>query len=185
MSVVGILILTIFTRTLKGTNKSQILAAIKQNGQSVLEKMDKTIRNSDNVACISLDNKNIVVVKGGIYTRYTFIGSSSSANGFIRQDTPVKDTDPATGQEETSAVFINRVCTSNDSVVNPIGPLILTDTNPQTGVSIADGSFTRDSQAGFRDNIKITFSLDNGVRALPTLANEIDKVTFETTIQLR
>ena len=67
LSVLGVLILTIFTRTLRGSNKSQIIGKIKQNGQSVLEQMDKTVRNSDKVVCVI--SSNLVVVKNGIYTR--------------------------------------------------------------------------------------------------------------------
>ena len=184
LSIIGILILTIFTRTLKGTNKSQIISAIKQNGQSVLENMDNNIRNSDNVACISLDNKIIVVDKRGVYIRYTFI-DPSSANGWIQQDAPVKGTDPSTDEEEISVVFVNRVCANNDSVVNPVSPVTLTDTNPQSGVSVTNGIFKRDRLAGFRDSVKIAFEVDNGVGALTALAQEIDPVKFETTIVLR
>lgn len=201
LSVVGILVLTIFTRTLKGTNKTQILGAIKQNGQSVLETMTSTIRDSDNIVCpTSASSNTLVVVAKGIYTRYRFIeprlagtarnecmasldmDTNKPTNGCIVQNNPTKQTDLATGQEETDPEFVNRICGVADPMV---GPNVLTDTNPQSGVSLASGSFSLNRQAGFKDNVRVTFVLSPGVGVLPALVNEIDPVTFETTIVLR
>lgn len=183
LSVVGILVLTIFTRNLKGTNKTQILGAIKQNGQSVLEAMTSTIRDSDNIVCPSTTapSNTLVVVAKGIYTRYRFIAPDAS-NGLIQRDNPAKQTDLATDQEETDPAFVIRICGTADPMV---GPNVLTDTNPQSGVSLASGSFSLNRQAGFKDNVKVTFELSPGIGALPALVSEIGTVTFETTIQLR
>lgn len=182
LSVVGILVLTIFTRTLKGTNKTQILGAIKQNGQSVLETMTSTIRDSDNIVCpTSAPSSTLVVVTKGIYTRYRFIVPGAN-NGLIQQDNPTKQTDPATNKEETDPAFVIRICSPEDPMPQPI---VLTDTNSQSGVSLTSGSFSLNKQAGFKDNVKITFVLSPGVGALPALISEIGPVTFETTIALR
>jgi len=190
LSIIGILILTIFTRTLKGTNKSQILGAIKQNGQSVLETLTSSIRNADNVVCPAIippattaSSGTLVIVTQGIYTRYRFIAAGAN-NGLIQQDNPAKQTVAGSNppREETDAEFVDRVCTIGSIMPTPI---ILTDTNPQSGVSLANGSFTRNRPAGFKDSVKVTFVVSPGIGALPTLINEIDPVTFETTIQLR
>ena len=183
LSIVGILVLTIFTRTLRGTNKTQILTSIKQNGQSVLETMTGAIRNSDNIVCpnTTAPSNTLVVVARGIYTRYRFIAPGTS-NGMIQQDNPTKQTDSATGQEETDPAFVNRICSPQNPMVLPI---VLTDTNPQSGVSLASGSFSLNRQAGFKENVKVTFEISPGVGALPALVSEIGSVTFETTIQLR
>lgn len=187
LSIFGILILTIFTRTLKGGNKAQIIGVIKQNGQSVLEQMDKTVRNADNVVCISNDipSTTLIVVQKGIYTRYRFYNfiSSSAANGSIRQDNPVKQIDPATQIEETDGVLINRVC----PVANPMLPqaVILTDSNLQTGVSVENGLFVRDKPVGFRDQVTIKFDLRPGVGAPQAIRGQIDAISFQTTVQLR
>ena len=183
LSLVGVLILTIFTRTLKGSNKSQIIGVIKQNGQSVLENMDKTVRSADNVVCVSTpSSKSLVVVKSGIYTRYRFI-TSSGVNGLIQQDSPVKQIDPDTQKEETDPQFVNRVCADSDPLLSV--PVILTDTNPKSGVSLENGLFSRDKSAGFRDTVRIKFDLKPGVSAPSVVAGQIDPVTFQTTIQLR
>src|SRR5258708_9441813 len=132
LSILGVMILTIFTRSLRGNNKSQVIATIKQNGQSVLENIDKTIRNSDNVVCISIDLNTLVIVKDGTYTRYRFVPSSPSINGLIQQDTPIKQLDRLTSKEETDPVFVNRVCATADPMIQPV---VLTDTSLQSGVS--------------------------------------------------
>ena len=167
-------ILTIFTSSLRGSNKSQIVSTIKQNGQSVLETMDKTIRNSDNIVCPPLSGSTLVIVKDGIYTRYRFIAPSALDNGSIQQDAPLQ---PALSDIQS---FINAVC------IEPLQtPNILTDTNPQTGVSAVNGLFTRTSQPGSKDSVTIRFDLSPGVSAPQVVAGQIDPQTFQTTVQLR
>ena len=107
LSIFGLLILLIFTSSLRGSNKSQILTIIKENGQSVLETIDKTIRSSDNLVCISDNDTTLIVVKNGIYTRYRFVLETVSTNGFIEQDNPAKQFNQETQQEETDKEFKN------------------------------------------------------------------------------
>lgn len=186
--IVGIMLVMIFANTLRGSNKSQILAVIKQNGQAVLENMDKTIRNSDNVVCVSSSNKTLLVVKNGTYTRYRIVlytdtfGTApdscrgSGTNGCIVQDNPVRV------GAETDTEFMIRACSSVDPMVSAT---VLTDTNTQTGVKIESGLFTRNTSAGFKDQMTIVFKLKPAVLIPPAIANQIDPVTFQTTVQLR
>ena len=46
LSLLGILSLTIFIRSLRANNKSQILLTIKQNGQTAMNTMSKAVRDS-------------------------------------------------------------------------------------------------------------------------------------------
>lgn len=176
LSIIGVIVLTIFSRTLKGNNKAQILSSIKQNGQGALENIDKNIRNADNLVCSSPSNTT-VVVKNGIYTRFRFIISDINNNGSIVTDNPTPQI-----LDTTPQLFVNRVC-------NPTDPMnsatILTDTNPQTGVSLVSGSFSTSKLAGFKDAVTVSFVLASGVKAPSAISGEIDTVTFETTIQLR
>lgn len=189
LSIVGTLVLAIFTRSLRGSNKSQILLVIKQNGQSVLETMDKTIRNADNVVCPSIIppvtsafSNNLVVVTKGIYTRYRLVIPLR----LIQQDNPVKQTDPDTNKEETDPKFVLRVCNPADPMSSPV---ILTDTKPDSGVSIETDPgqelFKRDRSSGFKDQVTIKFMVKPGVQAPPAVTGQIDPVTFQTTIELR
>lgn len=193
LSIAGVLVLTIFSRSLRGNNKSQILISIKQNGQSVLETMNKTIRNADKVVCPSIIppattaySNNLVVVTKGIYTRYRLVIPSSTKNGLIEQDNPVKQIDQDTGKEETDPVFVNRVCNPVDPMPSPV---ILTDTKSDTGVSIDKDPnqdlFTRNKSSGFKDQVAIKFIVKPGVQALAAVAGQIDAVIFQTTIGLR
>ena len=187
IAIVGTILVLIFTNTLRGSNKSQMLAVIKQNGQAVLEDMDKTFRGSDAVICPFLtppdtiiQSANVVVSKNGVYTRYRFIDSTPTTNGLIEKDHPVKQI--ILGQKETESDFINRVCNINDLMTDEV---ILTDTNLQTGVSVENGLFTRDQFAGSTDQVTIQFDLVPGVGISQEVAGQIDPVTFQTTVQLR
>ncbi len=182
VAIVGTILVAIFTNTLRGSNKSQILAVIKQNGQSVLDSMDKTLRNADNVICPGSSGDTLVVVKAGSFTRYRYVAPSPlplpTVNGLIQQDSPTK------GALENDTAFIARVCLPNDPMTTPI---ILTDTNTQSGVSVNVIStlFTRNSLSGFKDSVTVQFTLGPGVAAPAAVASQIDPVTFQTTVQLR
>lgn len=194
MAIVGTIMVAIFTNTLRGSNKSQILAVMKQNGQAVLDNMDRTIRSADSVVCRSMDGNTLVIVKNGEYIRFRLLrpnnqdsskGTCGSLNGCIQQDFPVQ---PSTPPKNNTAVFVNGLCTDpmgSDS----IAPQTLTDTNPQTGVSAQNigtgGLFSTTKQAGSKDNVTIKFGLAPPVGLPTAVSSQIDPVAFQTTIQLR
>jgi len=192
LSIMGVLLLTIFTSSLRGSNKSQILSSIKQNGQAVLENMDKTIRSADRVVCVSSEDKTVVVVNKGNYTRYRFIKPTAAANGYMQQENFALPSSPPQGADPNLYIrdFESTVC------IDPsISPQIITDTNPQTGISIdcvgnppdcpAKPIFKRDKLAGYKDQVTIQFSASPAVNAPAALRGQIDAVTFETTVQVR
>lgn len=177
ITILGMIIVVIFSNTLRGSNKSQLLAVIKQNGQAVLEKMDKIIRASDNVICpkaVNTPSNTLVVEQKGVYTRFLLNLQTSGANGWIKQDNPI----PPSGDIGS---FLNTVC---DDPPDPNATL-LTDTNTKTGVSVVGGSFIRDRQSGFKDKVTVEFSLSPGVAAPQVIAGQIDPVKFQTTVVLR
>jgi prepilin-type N-terminal cleavage/methylation domain-containing protein len=170
MAIVGTVLVAIFTNTLRGSNKSQILAVIKQNGQAALDNMDKTILDADSVVCPQADasGPTLVVVKNGRYTRFSFV--TGIAPGFIQQDSP------SPGSNINS--FLNTEISSDGSIT-------LTDTNPQSGVSVKSGLFSRNQESGFKDSVTVSFELGPGSAIPEAVANQIDNVVFQTTIQLR
>lgn len=182
MAIVGTMLVVVFTNTLRGNNKAQILAVIKQNGQAVLENMDKTIRGADNVICPdpSASSAILVVVSNGIYTRYRFIFSPEPSS--IKLDYPTKTIIEEV--TETDEEFRHRVCDSNSVI--PVDAKDLTDTNLQTGVSLLtdEASFRRD-YFGSKDSISVSFTLKPAVNAPAIVAGQIDPVAFTTTVQLR
>lgn len=196
LSIAGFLVLTIFSNALRGNNKSQILSSIKKNGQSVLEALDKNIRNSDNVVCITPSGDTIVLVKEGIYTRFRYIpanntntatayGNCGSNNGCILKAFPIQPQPPA--ENSIIQTFINNVCTDpmgSDSTT----PQVLTDTDEQTGVSIQQSStniFTRNQAAGFKETVTVRFKAAPPVGAPSSVSGQIDPVEFATTVGLR
>lgn len=188
MAIAGTMLVAIFSSTLRGSNKSQILASIKQNGQAALDKIDKTIRNSDNVVCVTPDKKTLVVEKNGTYSRFRFIAPGSD-NGLIKQDNPVQSS------TQTLIAFTNQICLDADPLTTVPPSIVLTDTNSQSGVSVncfgatpdctTNPIFSRSSAAGFKDQVTVRFNLWPGVGAPSAVAGQIDPVTFQTTIQLR
>lgn len=206
LAVFGTLILIIFTRTLRGGGKTQIIEAIKQNGQSVLEVMDKTVRNAAVVYCPnvvppnsngSVSSNTLVVFKDGIFTRFRLVtkgtvnstiyplpcnvvDSNNRSNGCIIQDNPTI-INPITKNEETETQFKDRVCNPNDPMTSAT---VMSDTNLQTGVSIESGLFTRETAIGYKDQLTIKFDLGAAVGA-PQVVGPIDPVTFQTTVQIR
>lgn len=186
IAVMGAIITEIFSRSLRGGNKAQIIAIVKQNGQSTLETMDKTIRNSDEIVCPvitgegSQSRDTVAVVKDGKYTRFRHIVETSTSNGYILQDNPV----PQSG--ELQETFLLNICSNVDHVSS--APVSITDRNTKSGVSVTPGTpnlFTRNKKAGFNDILTISFDLKPGVSAPQAVAGQIDAVTFTTTIQLR
>ncbi len=184
-AIIGTIMVAIFTNTLRGSNKSQILANIKQNGQAVLENMDKTIREADNVVCSDRsvsDYDTLVVVKEGNYTRYRI----RVDNGSIQQAFLIQPPPPASKSDITA--FLEGICT-DPMGVDAISVQDLIDNNTQTGVSIGrvSGSkfFTWDPVPGSKDSVTIKFQLGPPIGVPDIIRGQIDPVVFQTTVQLR
>ena len=208
LGVFGTLILVIFTRTLRGGGKTQIIEAIKQNGQSVLEVMDKSVRNADQIFCPSVasPDNTLVVFKDGVFTRFRIVLEQDiirnpltlyppgcqlvnrKSNGCIIQDNPT-ERNPDTNTDEGPDNFKRRVCNPDDPMVQAA---VLTDTNNQTGVSVdcvasdcvLNPFFFRETAAGYHDQLTIKFDLQPAVE-VSQVVGQIDPVTFQTTVQLR
>ena len=194
LSLVGLVVLTIFGRTIQGSGKAQIVEIMKQNGSGALDQMDKTIRNAEGVACpgktatCSLPGaacKNLIIRKeDGVYVRYRFVDPvSSTSNGSIKQDNPGKATLAGSSppREETDAEFINRACDVSDPLSS--SAITLTDTNIESGVSVENATFSRNILAGFSDEVTIQFDLKAGVASAQV--NQTPAQNFKTTIKLR
>lgn len=186
IALVGVLIVTIFSRSLRGGNKTLAIGVIKQNGQSVLESMDKVVRNADSIICVHepllTTPATLVTARDGIYTKFRFTSETSTTNGFVQQISLTPGPDIET--------FINTVCTDP----MPSQTISLTDTNTQTGVSLVhmkDSSgntlsyFDRKQLAGFEDILTIQFALKPGIAAPDVISGQIDPVIFQTTVSLR
>lgn len=164
MAIAGTIITGIFISSLKGSEKAKYLAVIKQNGQVVLDVIDKTIRNADNVVCSDL--KTIVIAKDGKYARFRFVEKTSTQNGSIIKDEP--------------SSFTNTLCLD----LMP-GAIFLTDTDTKKGVSIdfSNSLFESNKGVGYKTFVTINFVLTPPIEA--PLNIQIDNVVFKTAIELR
>ena len=140
VAVMGLIITEVFSRSLRGGNKSQVIATIKQNGQSTLELMDKTIRAADQIVCpvilAQADSPTrdvIAMVRDRNYTRFRFIPATASTNGHIVVDYPV----PAPAEAEET--FLLNICSNVDHVSSARVPI--TDTNIKSGASVTSANF--------------------------------------------
>lgn len=163
LSILSVIFVEIFFRSLRGANKAQIVGVVKQNGQVALETMDKLIRNSDKVVCINISGDTLVIRKGVTATRFKFNPPQVSppANGYISQD----------------------------GVGDCISPLFnassLTNQNTTTGSSVSEGTFSLNSQPGYKNLVKINFQIGPAVKIPKTLTDTTQPIRFNTTVQLR
>lgn len=168
LGIMGLVVTEIFIRNLRGNEKARILANIKQNGQVLLDKMDKIVRGADNIVCVPSSDV-LVVAREGVYTRYRFKAESGVTT--IVEDNPV-----FSGNGPLST-FVGDICSVND--YPGTSKTVLTDSR----VSIIDYRFSKDSPlAGYKDTVSIIFKLT------PTALNEaviVDSVEFQTSIGLR
>lgn len=171
ISIVGVIITEIFFNTLKGSNKSNLVTKIKQNGQVALDTMDKTIRNADNVVCpfvpideMSASSNILVIEKDGKYTRYS-LQRPTDANAYLALDAPVS--------------FDETTC-------DTVSGEVLNITDKSTIQVTTDASiFTRNKVAGFNDTVSVEFKVSPGLGISESLSSQIDPIPFVTSIQLR
>lgn len=165
LSILSVIFVEIFFRTLRGGNEAQILGVMKQNGQAALETMDKIIRNSDEVICPPANSSGdtIVIQKNAGFFRFRFVPPTTTppANGFIAQD----------NVSDCISALSNAVSLTNQNTTN--------------GASVLSGTFTLNSKPSFKDLVTITFNIGPAVTTPKTLTDTIDPVRFSTTVQLR
>ncbi len=171
MGIMGMILTEIFIRSLRGGNKAEVLAILKQNGQSVLETMDKNIRNSEAVVCTDSAGEILVLEKAGIYTRYRFI------DGQLGEDHPILT-------DSTQDQFRQDICTNSN--YSNLDPTILTDFE-KVAVTNSEGKkiFTSSEPSGFKAIVTINFMLEAGGNIPKSVRDQIDPVPFVTTIQVR
>lgn len=183
LGVIGAYVGSILTTAFKGSNKSALLGDIKQNGQTALGLMDRTIRNSDKVICpyVTTQNSNYLIIStsDGKIVRFTISPQPSTYfNGTIIGDFPDVDTlllNPA----DICITLVN---------TPPQNPTNLTDDNFNSGVSVRNGGFTVSKNPGFKDVVTVQFDLGPAVGKPVGYDASIGGsgyVHFVTSIQLR
>ncbi|MBI2021689.1 type II secretion system protein [Candidatus Daviesbacteria bacterium] len=200
-ATIGVILSGILSRTFRGSDKSQLIGTIKQNGQSALNVIDRAIRQADGVICptdstpakiITIRTKaspsSSVGVQGSKYIRFRFVDPTASSNGFIVEEEPVV----SNPSDEASLLIL-----CSPSVGSYETPTYLTDRDTGRGVSvpnstsnpgISDPYFKVYKQQGFKDIVVINFRLSPAINAGSSFEDKVgsdNTIEFQTTIELR
>jgi prepilin-type N-terminal cleavage/methylation domain-containing protein len=166
--VLGLLSITVgstllfLTSTLKGSNSAAITAEVKQNGQSVLDSLERQIRGATNAArVVPADPTQIVLTKQdntSLYIKCTPAVANVS-NGWI--GTSAISTGPFTP------------LTNKDDIVS--------------GISVDNCLFNVTASSGGGSSppvVSMEFTMSQGISA-PSRADFVANAKFQTTISLR
>lgn len=153
LGVIGAFVGSILTTAFKGSNKSALLGDIKQNGQTALGLIDRTIRNSDTVIYPDQTSTNshtlTISTSEGKIIRFTFcLAPTKNFNGRIVEDFPLPDTPVSNLAIECNSL--------NNSIFRR--PTTLTD-DSINGVSVINGGFAVNKNPGFKDVVTVQFDL--------------------------
>lgn len=97
----GVFLTDILAQVLRGENKVRILSQVKQNGQTILDKLTDELRQAESTTCTG----NTIVIKGsGGYRRYQL------TDGVIRWDVSNSDLNC------TDTVSSSNILTNNDAI---------------------------------------------------------------------
>lgn len=170
--VAGILSLVVgsttlfLTSVLKGANQTNITAEIKQNGQEVLDSLERQIRGARDAAGLGVSQDHLMIIRDGANPLHIKCFSKSSEQNTRIATAVSKDLEPA----DTNFTSI-----SND--------------DPRTGVSIEDcvlqvvpADFSQGRPAPAI--VSIEFTAKQAQNA-PTKAEFEAQAQFKTTISLR
>ncbi len=195
ISIVGVIsavFVSSLTQSLRGQNKANLITQAKQNGDTVLNVMEKNIRGAESIICVGTNNDkdtsvsylcdssscsgNVLVLKAnGAYHRYRFIKGTSTAGGTISLESNLPYDSSISASEWCSPV--------STSSANQY----LTDNDSKTGVNIAKGIFLQTKQSGVPDLITISFVINSATSASSTVENSLvgAGIPFSTTVGLR
>lgn len=177
IGVVGGALALILNRTYKGANKTNLLVNLKQNGQTAINNIEGSIRQSEGIACPQTTTPSDTIViqtkEEGEYLRFRFIPqpSDKSKNGVIVKDLLML----------TNPIQVELLCS-----LPPSNPEQLTDKDEESGVSLIRGDFTVLKNRGVKDVVTVDFELGPPVKAGASYDTTLqNNVSFKTSIQLR
>lgn len=201
VSIMGIILADLLSRTIQGGNKTHLIGVMKDNGQSALTIIESSIRSADTIICpintgdpLDLSSETgsrlpnvLVVSQNGVYSRFGFNDIASGQNGYISEDHP-------TIADTTDLLAINKLCEflpgnygatqggSNSATTEQI----LTD-KTLVSVVLNSGLFFKSHAPGYKDEVTIQFTLTPAVlstKASGQVATD-NLIPFSDTIQLQ
>jgi len=191
MGVVGFILSDILSRSFKSNDKVQLTSNIKQSGQTALNIISETVRDSDKIICplsASTPFKVIVLKKydtdktKNVFTRFRICAQSDPSNcaggnnGFISIDSPPVD--------QNNEIALTNLCLPDYQSPNA-SKLIDNDLN--TGVSIVDGKFEYSSFDPTNRLVLVRLDIGPSIQSRSGYENQIPGgfITFQTTVQKR
>lgn len=187
VGMLGVMLSDTLIQTLRVRNKTRVVNQIKQNGQVVMDKIEKILREQDKVVGLPCsvgspaEPKLLLYKKSGgeqIYSLVRFVPKitigTSKRNGYAAVSYFVNPSTPLT-------------CPSADPTTAASTEELNSQTDFQNGVSVEGGSFAYTPTAGFKDQVTVSFKVEPGIDAglAPENLGPSGGVEFKTTIQLR
>ena len=172
--VIGILAIAVgssllfLTSVIKGTNQANVTAEVKQTGQSVLDSLERQIRNA--VDAQVLGTNYLKIVRSGQYPLYIqcFSSIANTKNGWIGTVVMAEPAMPSGPSQFTSLTNSNDLVSGVDIVCaaspSAFDVILASSTAPPI--------------------VTISFSVSQAINA-PSRADFVANAQFQTTISLR
>lgn len=174
IGVVGFILANIISRSFRVSDRGQELSKFKQNGQVALFSIENSLRDAQDVVCVSSLGSSITLqTKSGAYLRFRQTSKTSLKNSAIKRD------QPNLSQITSSPPNTNDFCDPN-LVASSQNDTFITDPDPTSGVTVEDLIFTSSSNSGFKASVSVSFNLTTPQAKVSSL-----RELFQTTIQLR
>ncbi len=186
--VIGILalsvgsILLLLTTTIKGANKSNINAEVKQNGQAVLDSLVGQIRSASDVSQLvggqyfptqGGQSGIFLTLSTGEKLTIVCFNADATHNGYIGA---VKDPATATGPHLNYSDFANNALTNTD-IKSGVDIVCTNSLSPPP-------SFVVSQSSSLGKTVAINFKAQQGIAA-PSRVDFLANASFETAVVLR
>ncbi len=193
VGVLGVIFANVLSSGLRGQTKANLIAQAKQNGNLILNNIEKDIHDSDQVVCVGNNadvigcvnnpptqycGDTLVLKKGAVFSRYRF-KTVPSGNGSISYDYNIA-TDPRVFDK-------SYLCTDVSPVLPPAQTNYMTNIDTTNGISITTGQFSRKVSPGFEDLVTVSFLVKSALSAGGTIESNLipEGIPFSTTVSQR
>jgi prepilin-type N-terminal cleavage/methylation domain-containing protein len=190
LTIIGVAITTIVTRSFQGNSKTELIGNVKQNGQAALAIIEKDIRESDTVVCPTTGTGLVLTLltkTDGQYIRFSMVPQAGATNGVIYKEIFNFQSLPTASDNlcDLSIIALN--------YQSPTSPAVsLLDSTSKSAISLKNISgvgFTVVKNPGFKDTVKVQFDLGGSTKSLNSFSDSIggstNSVKFQTTVQIR
>lgn len=159
--------LIFLTSTLKGSNQAAITGELKQNGQVILDQLERQIRGSSSAQLMETNHLKLTTAGNGVFHVKCFptVTSGTVKNGYIGTSTDTADT-------PVESLYTS--LTNKDDLISGIN------------VETCDLSVIPSSSGGLGPAVvSISFNLKNGINAETLRPDLKGNAAFQATISLR